>query len=256
MRIVEILFSPTGGTKKVADALVRGLMTMADEGCVVDLCDRGMAISALHFTPNDLCVVAVPSYGGRVPVPAAARLALLNANGAKAVLAVAYGNRAYDDTLLELADLAKAAGFDVAAAVAAIAEHSIARCYAAHRPDDSDLRELVGFGQRIRGAVDRGQIRCPALPGNRPYRAFGGVGFYPLPGDSCTGCGVCAAQCPTGAISPMDPRQVDTCLCIGCMRCEAVCPSHARHPASDKVAATQSKLAKLCADRKANELFL
>ena len=256
MRIVSIVFSPTGGTKKVADALVQGLMAPADDICVVDLCDRGVAPAVPPFTSNDLCVLAVPSYGGRVPVPAITRLGALDGGGAKAVLAVAYGNRAYDDTLLELADTAKAVGFCPVAAVAAVAEHSIARCYAARRPDGSDLRELSGFGHRIRDALDQGRTHCPALPGNHPYRAFGGVGFYPLPTDPCTGCGACAAQCPTGAISLTDPHKVDASLCIGCMRCQVVCPNHARHPDPARVEATIQKLKTVCAGRKANELFL
>lgn len=256
MRIIEMIFSPTGGTKKAADALIQGLAGVSDQRDTVDLCAREPAAAAPQFTPQDLCVLAVPSYGGRVPAPAITRLAAMKGNGAKAVLVVVYGNRAYDDTLLELADTATAAGFRPMAAVSAVAEHSIARCYAAHRPDAADIQELVGFGRHIRAAVDSGQEACPPLPGNRPYRAFGGVGFYPLSSDACTGCGVCASLCPTGAISAQDPWQVDQALCIGCMRCEAICPSHARRPVAEKVAATQTKLAKLCADRKANELFL
>lgn len=256
MRIIDMVFSPTGGTQKVASALIEGLASSNDARYTVDLCAREAAAAAPQFAPQDLCVLAVPSYGGRVPAPALTRLSARSGNGAKAVLVVVYGNRAYDDTLLELADTAIATGFRPIAAVTAVAEHSIARCYAAHRPDTADIQELAGFGRHIRAAADDGQTACPALPGNRPYRVFGGVGFYPLPSDTCTGCGLCASLCPTGAVSARDPRQVDASLCIGCMRCETICPNHARHPASDKVAATREKLAKLCADRKANELFL
>ena len=54
--------------------------------------------------------------------------------GARAVLMCVYGNRAYEDTLVELADTAEKAGFHVIAAVAAIAEHSVVRRFAAGRP--------------------------------------------------------------------------------------------------------------------------
>ena len=69
-------------------------------------------------------MAAVPSYGGRVPEIAVSRLKQMKGNGARAVLLVVYGNREYEDTLLELSDVMEAAGFSPVAAVAAVAEHS------------------------------------------------------------------------------------------------------------------------------------
>lgn len=254
MKLYNIFFSPTGGTRKVADALCEGFSLPVH---AVDLCDRTLDFSALSFTPQDVCVISVPSFGGRVPAPAAQRMAALQGGGAMAVLVAVYGNRAIDDTLIEMQDLAEKAGFRCAAAVSAVAEHSIARCYAAGRPDQADREELRAFGRAVADKLESGrEWKAPEVPGNRPYRNFGGVGMIPLPGDACTGCGVCASLCPTGAISAADPRQVDAALCVSCMRCVAVCPEHDRRVEPEKVAATEAKLAKLCADRKANKLFL
>ena len=52
-------------------------------------------------------VIAVPSYGGRVPQVAVDRISEIKGNGAKAVLLCVYGNRAYEDTLTELEDSAE-----------------------------------------------------------------------------------------------------------------------------------------------------
>lgn len=90
-------------------------------------------------------MIAVPSYGGRVPQAATERLSAIRGNGAKAVLLCVYGNRAYEDTLVELEDTAKQAGFRVIAAIAAIAEHSIARQFATGRPDAQDQARLHTF---------------------------------------------------------------------------------------------------------------
>ena len=125
--VYQLLFSPTGGTRAVADALATGQ--------VIDLTDCDTDFSAVQLTAEDVAVIAVPSYGGRVPEIAAQRLTRVQGGSARAVLVCVYGNRAYEDTLVELADLAAAAGFRVVAAVAALAEHSIARMYAAGRPD-------------------------------------------------------------------------------------------------------------------------
>lgn len=44
---------------------------------------------------------------------------------------------------------------------------------------------------------------------------------------NCTGCGVCAAGCPTGNISIVDSRLQWGRKCALCLRCYHACPSHA-----------------------------
>lgn len=254
MNLHSLVFSPTGGTRKAADALCAGFSLPVH---TIDLCDRNLDFSSFSFTSQDLCVFSVPSFGGRVPGPAARRMAAMQGCGAMAVLLAVYGNRAFDDTLLEMKDLTEKAGFRCIAAVAAVAEHSIARCYASGRPDKTDVQELAGFGRQIFDAVQNNQLPPELhIPGNHPYRTFGGVGIIPMPDESCTSCGTCAGLCPTGAISAHNPAQVDGGLCISCMRCVSVCPTSSRHVQPEKITATEKKLAKLCADRKSNAFFL
>lgn len=99
MKIYEITFSPTGGTKKVADMLTS---EWSSEIFPVDLTDSKTDLGSLAFTPEDVVVIAVPSYGGRVPGTVVKRLRMMKGNGAKAILVCVYGNRAYEDTLVEL----------------------------------------------------------------------------------------------------------------------------------------------------------
>lgn len=120
----------------------------------IDLCARDADLATVSFDPRDVVVFAVPSYGGRVPRAVAERMAALKGNGAACVLLCVYGNRAFDDTLAEMEDIAVAAGFRPAAAVAAIAEHSIVRRFAAGRPDAQDADELEAMGRRIRERVE------------------------------------------------------------------------------------------------------
>ena len=87
-------------------------------------------------------MIAFPVFGGRIPALAAQRLKELEANGAKCAIVVVYGNRAYDDALVELQDLSESCGFRVVAAVGASVEHSIVREYGAGRPDKADIEEL------------------------------------------------------------------------------------------------------------------
>lgn len=199
----------------------------------------------------------MPSYGGRVPEVALERMEALQGNGARAVLVTSYGNRAYDDTLKELADFLEERGFACCAAVAGIAEHSIMHQFAAGRPDASDLAELADFGRRIASKVaDTASTDKLNVPGNAPYREYKGVPLKPKAGRKCTGCGACARLCPVAAISEKDPKKTDKARCISCMRCVKVCPHGARKANGFMVKVASKKMESACRERKDNELFM
>lgn len=253
MKLYNIVFSPTGGTKKVSALLTDAL---DGEVALVDLTDSKQDFHTVWLTQEDVAVISVPSYGGRVPAVAVKRLCMVHGNGARAVLVCVYGNRAYEDTLVELEDAAKQAGFQVIAAVAAIAEHSIARQFAAGRPDAQDAQQLYEFARQIQAKLSAGESTEPAVPGNRPYKKAGGSGMVPKPTKACTKCGICAAECPVQAIGKENPKKVDEKACISCMRCISVCPHSARKVNPVMLSAASLMLKKVCSERKDCELFL
>lgn len=253
VKIHEICFSPTGGTRRVAEILSQAL---ANEIVRVDLTAREVDFRSVKLADGDVALIAVPSYSGRVPAVAATRLEMLCGNGARAILVCVYGNRAYEDTLAELRDTATRAGFRVVAAVAAVAEHSIVRQYGAGRPDAADEALLRNFAVRIRRKIDDADDSEPKIPGHRPYRKAAGTGLIPKATRSCVQCGVCAAKCPVGAIDPADPTRVDKKVCISCMRCVAVCPHKARRVNGLLLALVGRLLKKACSERKSCEVYL
>ena len=141
--IHQIIFSPTGGTRRVSEILCKG---MGKESTVTDLCVKATDIQLPNIQEDDLAVVAMPVFAGRVPALAVECLRLVKPNGAKCVVVAVFGNRAYDDALLELQDVAAEMGFRVIAAVGAVAEHSIIRKYGKGRPDADDQQTLRQFG--------------------------------------------------------------------------------------------------------------
>ena len=253
MSVFEIVFSPTGGTRKVS-GLVAG--ALGKNTVTVDLTDSGLDFHEVSMTKDDVAVISVPAYAGRVPAVAVDRLNMVHGNGARAVLVCVYGNRAFEDTLVELEDVAKHAGFRVIAAVAAIAEHSIARQFAAGRPDAQDSAQLAEFAQQIQQKLLAEDTSEPSIPGNRPYKQAGGHSMVPHATEDCVSCGACAALCPVRAIDKDDPRQVDGEACISCMRCVSVCSQNARKLDPNKLAAVTQMLSKACVERRECEIFI
>lgn len=253
--LYEIYFSPTGGTKKAATFLCTAWKM---EYRPVDLTVPKETFQPPVLQEEDVCLVAVPSFGGRIPSAAVERLRQMEGNGAKTVLLCTYGNRAFDDTLLELQDLLTENGFRCCAAIAAVTEHSIMPQYGLGRPDEQDRKELAAFAEKIKLKVfnQEGEIPPLRVPGNHPYQEYGGVPFVPKTGNECTRCGLCAAKCPTKAITIQKCAVTNTEVCISCMRCVALCPQHARKLNKALLLAASQKMKKACVSRKTNQLFI
>ena len=251
--IYQMYFSPTGGTKKVSDIVCK---VWECPKKTIDLMKQEDLKEAGNLTAVDICIAAVPSFGGRVPEPVKDMFKSIRGNGAKAVLIAVYGNRAFDDTLLELKDMLENADFTCIGAIAAVAEHSILRQFGTGRPDIEDEKELREYAGRIKDALDSGKGFASLLvPGNYPYREYHGVPFKPEAGRKCNRCGICIKQCPAQAISAQNPKRTDKEKCISCLHCISVCPQKARKNKKLLLFMAGRGMKKKCEGRKENNLF-
>ncbi len=255
MNISQIIFSPTGGTKQVADIITKTWGMAVSE---IDLTNVELDYDSICMKEDDIAVIAVPSYGGRVPSLAAQRISKICGNQARCIIVCVYGNRAYEDTLMELRGIAEKSGFRVIAAVAAIAEHSIMHQYATGRPDSKDKQELQNFAKKILEKINSNITETSVLqiPGKYPNKEAGGVGLVPKADNKCTNCGLCAKNCPAQAISKENFKITDSKKCISCMRCVVKCPQSARKVNGAMVSVAALAIKKACSTRKENELYI
>ncbi|MGL5226881.1 MAG: 4Fe-4S binding protein [Bacteroidales bacterium] len=226
-RITFVYFSATNTTRKI----VKEIASHFDTGKVEYNLINYPIEEEIILSPQELLIVGMPVYSGRIPEIAVASLRNIKGLQTPAIISCIYGNRDYDDALIEIQDLVEANGFRVISAAAFIAQHSIMPEVAANRPDKSDIEKIQNFSvqtSRILSQIETvNDIQQIKIKGNRPYKTAKKVPLRPeITAKLCDRCNSCISQCPTGAIS--DKFTTDKTLCISCGRCIYICPQKAR----------------------------
>lgn len=255
-KIHLVYFSPCGGTAKVMKMLTAHFAGSCIEHDLALPANRNAKIT---FSDTDFVFFGFPVYGGRVPKITEQSFSVLEGKKTPCALVAVYGNREYEGALLDLHELAQKAGFNTAAAVAAIAQHSILPQFASDRPDSSDEKLLEDFGLQIIEQAKNGH-RIAKIPGAYPIKkpASGGIPLsVTAEPDKCVQCGKCADVCPCGAIRKDSLCETDTAKCITCGACVKYCPQNARvlGPQST-MELIKTLLTKNALERKEAELFL
>lgn len=256
-RLHLVYFSPTGTTQSVLRTIAKPFNAEIVEH---DLTDYSAGEMRLEFEAEDFVLFGFPVYGGRVPQTFRERMGGITGRRTAAALIATYGNREYEDALLEMKDLAEGNGFLPVGAATVVTEHSVIRSIASGRPDAKDRAFLEDFCSELKKKIAAipSEENCAVLtvPGKRPYRRYMKLPMAPAVSMSCTACGLCAKRCPVGAISGQNPRITDKKTCIGCMRCVRVCPQKVRHLPKLKMAAGKFYLSCAARIRKEPEMYL
>ncbi len=262
-KIWLVSFSPTRTSKHGIDAIASGLQGIPCE--TLDLTYPDKIVETVHFAADELVIIGVPVYAGRVAPLAVKRLATIQGVGTPAVLVVTYGNRAFEDALLELRDIAEGAAFKPIAACSFIGEHSFSGTetpIGASRPDSVDLAIAKAFGVKIMAKIanieNLESEQCLKVPGNSPYKeGMGSLPFTPAVVHSkCTQCAACITTCPAGAISLVSEIEIDQNSCIFCCACIKNCPEDAIEIEAEPIKQKRQWLYENYVERKEPELYL
>lgn len=270
-KVTAMYFSATGTTQRIVETIADGLSKHFNvPKRTLDFTLKKDREQAPVFQKEDLVVFGTPVYAGRVPNVLLKYLASVQGGGALAVPVVCFGNRNYDDALIELRNILETQGFHTIAAAAFVGEHSFSKILAAGRPDRADLEQAELFANEIgkRLCADADTIPAPvSVSGQEPLRPY----YQPrdrkgnpvnilkvkpkIQEELCDRCGICARVCPMGSIDPEDVFQY-TGICIKCGACEKKCPKGARYYDDPGYLYHKTELELGFSRRAENELFL
>jgi ferredoxin len=263
-KVYALYFSPTGTTQKATIAFAEGTGAPVEK---IDLTLPKIRKAFRHsFAKDELVVAGLPVYAGRLPRELEDFFCGLEGNGAAAAALVMYGNREYDDALIELEIRLKECSFEVKAGAAFIGEHTFSKNIAAGRPDAADLAKASRFGSQTAASISDEVPGTLELKGHFPYVMPGYDPARPGPHPTffaitttglCVNCGLCADNCPWGAIDMNDPGNINAAKCMRCLRCLKNCPVSAKEIKDEKFLAFLPQFeARLNSRRAEPELYL
>lgn len=242
-KVSAFYFSATGTTKKITERLALKISSLKGQDSLeaVDFTLPESRKNQYSFSAEDTVVVGVPVIAGRVPNVLLKFLNTVKGNGATAVAIVMYGNRNYDDALMELMDILEEDGFHVAAGCAFIGEHSFSDTLAKNRPDEEDLITADDFAAKIMDKINKSEIhetkdisakektyRDYYKPRDREGNPVDFRKITPKTSSACKDCKICAEVCPMGSIDHEDVAILNG-ICIKCCACIKKCPEHAKY---------------------------
>lgn len=243
-RVWAIYFSPIGNTEKIVVSLadyIGNELNLKIEKLDYTLPASRRSIST--FNKNDLVIWGTPVYAGRIPNKLLSYVQNnFVGNNALAVPVAIFGNRGFDDALIELRNSLEDNGFHTIAGAGLVAQHAFSKVLAAGRPDQTDMSKIEEFATKIVEKI--GILTAPPPPisvaGNNPPQVYyTPIGIDGNPAiflkakpktdmEKCIHCGVCIRRCPMGSINPNDPSSIID-ICIKCHACVKRCPQEAKY---------------------------
>ncbi len=244
-KVYSIYYSATGTTQKIVSFVGKNIaekLKVPFEEYDFSLPEKRENI--LKFNKNDLVICGTPTYAGRIPnIMLPFYKNNIKSLGALAIPIVLYGNRNFDDSLIELRNIMQENGFYTIAGAGFIGEHAFSYVLGAGRPDESDMHVALEFADKAAEKIINTE-NIPSEPvkvrGNDPIRS------YYIPKDKnehaidilkvkpkvdtskCTNCKTCAYVCPLASIDFEDITKY-VGKCIKCGACVKKCPEHCRY---------------------------
>ena len=249
--IIKIFFSPSQTTKKVVEQVASNFKNESETYDLLNFdCEK-------EFSQDDVAIVGMPIFAGRLPKSGRDRLAKLKGNNTKAIAIANYGNAQVKDALLELVTLLKENNFDLIAAATTVSHHSIFDGVAVGRPDSADIEKINEFAEKCQEKIESGESLTSKIPGNEEYTPYKQLPFIISCDEAaCSFCYDCVSICPEKAIPDDDPINTDLESCSRCTACISICPEDARKFTGEAFESKKPAFEQANSERKEPEFYL
>lgn len=253
-KVYAVFFSPTNGTERYVKKIAEGISVEYE---IINLTIPEVRNKEYSFKNDDVVILGSPVYGGRIPQIEGGIFNKLKGNNTPAIFNVSFGNRDFDDALLEEKNICEKNGFVGIGAGAWVSKHTFSDKIGADRPNDFDNSLLDEFVSHIKNTLEKEEWKDKKLTvsGKYPYKKYVSMPFTPKPTDICTKCNLCASKCPTGAIDKSNPNIIDKKKCISCFACIKNCPINARKVNNILYKATSPMLEKMLKKEQSSRVF-
>lgn len=246
-KVYGVYFSPVKNTRTVVTKIAKGLADQLELPLeLIDFTTPQNRGEGWKFEEDVLVVFGTPTFAGRIPNKALPFVqTLFEGNNTPAVAVVTFGNRSFDNSLIEVKNELENHNFRTFAAAAVACQHSFTKELAEGRPDLKDWDKINSFigevSSILKNTEKREDFVSPVVvPGDDPLKGY----YVPLGVDgepvqflkakpktieeACDHCGACAARCPVAAIDFEDETKVPG-TCIKCQACVKVCHTNAKY---------------------------
>lgn len=238
--IHAVFFSPTRTTSKIVLKIAESIKHFSKQNSFFthDITLKSNRNKNLHFEKDDLVIIGLPVYAGRIPNILLTFLEKITSNSSKVILVNLFGNRNFDNALIELLNISKKQGFIPISAAAFIGEHSFSNTLAKNRPDENDLKKAYEFAKISYNKLESDQFEDFFVSGETPQnyyipkdRTGNNIDMRkvkPKTNENCTNCFICANLCPMESIDFKNAALING-ICIKCGACIKFCPNKAKY---------------------------
>ena len=246
-KVKGVYFSGTGTTEKIVNFCASKIANDTNLDLeIIDFTKPENRREPLVFSKEDMVVFGMPVIAGRVQNLMLKYLNKIEGGHAICMPVVLYGNRNFDDGLIELRDILEERGLKCLCAGAFVGEHSFSKVLGAGRPDREDFKlaeelalKFIEISKKIEeGWVPEAHVLVPGF--EKPYREY----YKPkdrygnhidirkvkpkTDKNKCQDCKLCVTICPLGSIDYEDVSKIEG-ICMKCCGCIKKCPNGAKY---------------------------
>lgn len=221
-KVSKVYFSPSGTTEKIVNEVAKNFDIPQKS---YDL----LSFDSEKTFSDELVIIGVPVFNGRIPKTACERLSKMKSNNSKAVVILNYGNMEYGDSLLELTELLGKNNFQIVGIATTVSQNSLFNQIAKNRPDNQDLVKINEFTQNLMKKLESGDLNEIFVSGYKPYQKYQIPKYFvSCDENQCVECMDCVYTCPEEAILEESPTMTNINDCSRCSTCINICSEGAR----------------------------